>query len=196
MSAVRLARLTLVNVFTGLVIFSQLITWTTSTAGLISILAALLRTTSVSLRTRIQQFAVFPVCVESVIWSAAALEMTRRLLDAEMLAAAVPNAAEVDGNACASVHVQSRSSVTLAVIRTPGVHTLVLAATVMYLAFVNILAGLAVLSELLTCGTLAVEAADGVTAQSFTPSIGLFTLVYIVLAAGTTESGRTEAELS
>lgn len=41
------------------------------------------------------------------------------------------------------------------------------------------LAGLAVLSELLTCGTLAVEAADGVTAQSFTPSIGLFTLVYI-----------------
>lgn len=41
------------------------------------------------------------------------------------------------------------------------------------------LAGLAVLSELLTCGTLAVEAADGVTAQSFTPSIGLFTLVHI-----------------
>lgn len=42
-------------------------------------------------------FAVFPICVESVIGSAAALEMTRRLLDAEMLAAAVPNAAEVDG---------------------------------------------------------------------------------------------------
>lgn len=42
-------------------------------------------------------FAVFPVRIESVIGSTAALEMTRGLLDAEMLAAAVPNTAGVDG---------------------------------------------------------------------------------------------------
>lgn len=41
------------------------------------------------------------------------------------------------------------------------------------------LAGLAVLLELLTCGTLTVEAADSVTAQSFTASVGLFTLVHV-----------------
>lgn len=42
-------------------------------------------------------FAVFPVRIESVIGSTAALEMTRRLLDAEMLAASVPDAAGEDG---------------------------------------------------------------------------------------------------
>lgn len=196
MSTVRTARLALINVFTGLGIFSQLITWTTLTAGLISIPEALLRTATVTLCTRVLQFAVFPVLVECVIASTAALEMTRRQLDAEMLTATVPNTAGVDGDACASVHMQSRSSVTLAVIRAPGVHTHVLAAAVMHLAFVNILAGLAVLLELLTCGTLTVEAADSVTAQSFTASVGLFTLVHVILAARTTEAGRTVTELS
>lgn len=42
-------------------------------------------------------FAMFPVHVESVTGSAAALEMTRCLLDAEMLTATVPTAAGVDG---------------------------------------------------------------------------------------------------
>lgn len=42
-------------------------------------------------------FAMFPIYVESVTGSTAALEMTRRLLDAEMLAATVPKATGADG---------------------------------------------------------------------------------------------------
>lgn len=41
-------------------------------------------------------FAMFPIPVQSVTESAAALQMTRRLLDTEMLTATVPNATGVD----------------------------------------------------------------------------------------------------
>lgn len=90
---------------------------------------------------------------------------------------------------------ESRAWVTFTVIGAPGVHATVLAAPVVDLALINILAGLAVVLQLLTRRTLAVEAADGVATQSLTTAVSLLTLIYIILATGPIEASRTITEL-
>lgn len=83
----------------------------------------------------------------------------------------------------------------LAVVGAPGVDTCVLAAPVMDLALVDILTCFSVFIQLQSRRTAAVEASDGVAAESLAASVGLLALVHIVLAAGAVEACGTVTEL-
>lgn len=105
MSTVRLLGLTLINILTGLAILRQHVTSSAVTENIPSVHSALMTTSSILKRTRIQQFAVFAVLCQLVVRFAPTAEMRGRLLNAVVLATSVTEGTGERGQTGASVHV-------------------------------------------------------------------------------------------
>lgn len=105
-SAGVLPRFTFVHVSAGFPVFFQDVALLAVAVGSAPIHPALVHAASIVFCAWIVQYAMLAILGEHVIWLAAAPEMSRRLLHAVMLAAAVADGTRVDGETGAAVHVQ------------------------------------------------------------------------------------------
>lgn len=121
--------------------------------------------------------------------------MSNRLLHTVVFASSVANGTRKDSEAGAAIHVKPGARVTFAIVGAPGVNASVLATSIVDLAFINILTCFSIFVQFLSRRTPAVETSNGVTAESFTASIGLLTFIHIVLTAGAAEPCGTITEL-
>lgn len=138
MSALGQPQSTFIHIFTGFAVCSKLVTRVAATVGKAPEFLAYMHTATVAFCTRASPHAALAILLQLVLGPALAAVLCHRELYTLMLATTISQSAGADGQAGPAICVEPEARFALTEVRTGGVHTPVLTATVVCSTFIHI----------------------------------------------------------